>query len=77
MEEEICPECPHSEEVNPYLLYLLGFLELQEAGCPIERHELTNPQWKDLLKVRIERDRIVAEKAKAKREDEEQSDRGE
>lgn len=43
---------------------------MQDAGCPIERHELTNGQWKDLLKIRIERDKIVAEKMKEKQDNE-------
>ena len=40
---------------------------MQNAGCPIGRHELTNDQWRWLGKIKGELERIAAEEAKRKR----------
>jgi len=67
VEQEVCPVCPWSEEVQePVIHRLLEVLALQDAGCPIERHELTNMEWKALGVVKAERERITAEEARKK-----------
>lgn len=67
MEEEICPVCPWNAEVRePVIHKLLDCLALQDAGCPIERHELTNFEWQALGVIKAERERVMAEEAKKK-----------
>ena len=45
-------------------------MALEDAGCPLGRHELLDDEWLALGQLKVERDRILAEKAKAKREEE-------
>lgn len=60
-EREVCPACPWGRQVdNPVLTKLLHYLDLQEAGCPLGRHELMDNEWKALLALKNERARIWA-----------------
>ena len=43
---------------------MLEYLSLQDAGCPIMRHELTNFQWQMLGVLKNEREKITIEAAK-------------
>lgn len=40
----------------------MRFLSLQDAGCPLQRHEMTNADWIRLGLLRAERSRLLAEK---------------
>lgn len=62
-EREVCPACPWWRQVdNPVLNKLMHYLDLQDAGCPLGRHELADHEWKALLALKGERDRIWKEK---------------
>lgn len=43
---------------------LLHYLELLDAGCPLGRHELTDPEWKAIGALKAEREKIALEKTK-------------
>jgi len=65
VKKEICPTCPHYEDMsNPLLLKLLDYLALIDAGCPIERHELRNEEWRALGILRKEREKVTIERSK-------------
>lgn len=65
MEENICPRCPWSREPESPLIYkLIDYLDLIDAGCPVERHELTNYEWLALGEIKKERDRLSMEEAR-------------
>lgn len=49
---------------NVLLFRLLDFLALQEAGCPLGRHELTNAEWRLLGHLKRERDLMAREKSR-------------
>lgn len=69
MLNERCPGCPWDANINdPLLFKLIEYLNLLDAGCPIERHELSNDEWVLLGKLKAERHRIGIERLKAKRE---------
>jgi hypothetical protein len=61
----LCPICPWSRElIEPREMARLShFMILMACGCPIERHELRNIEWRWLAALRNERDRVFAEKA--------------
>lgn len=40
----------------------MHYIGLQEAGCPIERHELTDEQWLLLGRLKREMDKIIGKK---------------
>lgn len=64
----LCPICPWGRElIEPMEMARLSyFMSLMDCGCPIERHELRNIEWRWLGIMRRERDRIFAEKAAEK-----------
>lgn len=65
VEEEICPGCPHSKSIeNPILFRIFHYINLLEAGCPVGRHELTDPEWSILGQVKNEWHRLAVEDAK-------------
>lgn len=67
MKEKLCPDCIRNESnENPYLDKLIHYMELQMNGCPIERHELSNFDWKMLGTIKREYEIIQLERAKAK-----------
>ena len=45
-------------------------MSLEDAGCPLGRHELLDDEWLAFGQLKVERDSILAEKAKAKRKEE-------
>jgi hypothetical protein len=62
---EICAECPHGQEFETGVVpYLVRYLNLVEAGCPVGRHELTDEQWLMLGRIRGELKRLAMEDAK-------------
>ena len=59
-EKEICPACIHKQEVNNPIVYkLIHYMNLQDAGCQLERHELTDEQRKLLLIIKQEREKLA------------------
>jgi len=62
--ESLCPICPWGRELRePQAMErLMRFLSLLDAGCPLERHELTNSDWVRLGLLRAERSRLLMEK---------------
>lgn len=59
-EKEICPTCVHKQKVgNPLIYKLTHYMSLQDAGCQLERHELTDEQWKLLLILKQEREKLA------------------
>lgn len=67
MLKEICPGCPWSQEPETELVFdLLRYAALQEAGCPIERHELSDDMWLLLGVVKTELAQIAREDAEEK-----------
>ena len=56
--KEICPACVHKQEVNePIIHKLIHYMSLQDAGCQLERHELTDEQWISLGILKQEREK--------------------
>lgn len=41
---------------------------MQQAGCPLGRHELTNDEWRLLGAVKTELEAIAAEEAKERQD---------
>lgn len=69
MEKEICPVCPWMQDPQEPIVYkLFEYIALQNAGCPIERHELTNFEWHQLGIVKSEIDKIGVEEAREKQD---------
>ncbi len=65
MEREICPGCPHSQEIeNSCLFRLIQYINLLETGCPVKRHELTDPEWLLVGRIKSEFRRLSVEDAK-------------
>ena len=65
VKKEVCPTCPHYENIsNPLLFKLLDYLALIDAGCPIGRHELRNEEWRALGILREERGKVAIERSK-------------
>ena len=65
LESEVCPQCLRNDvRENPYLDKLIGFMNLQENGCPLGRHELRHYEWDHLAALKRERDEIISERAK-------------
>ena len=52
----------NKEIKEPILYRLMYYLSLQDAGCPIGRHELLNNEWQLLGLLKIEREIIGVEK---------------
>jgi len=52
------------EPIDPVIYKLYEYIALQNAGCPIERHELTNREWHQLGIVKSEIEKIGIEEAK-------------
>lgn len=70
METEICPVCCWDRDVSePVISKLLDYLAMLDAGCPVERHELTNNEWLALGIIKVESERLSAEKARKNRSD--------
>lgn len=44
--------------------YLVRYINLQEAGCPVGRHELTDGQWLLLGRIRGELRQLAMKDAK-------------
>ena len=61
---ELCGECGKNRQ-NAYLDYLLKYVALQDAGCPIGRHELTDEDWINLGRIKAKREEIRQENGKA------------
>lgn len=55
----LCENCPWGRETEPLLGPLLAYIALQDAGCPLGRHELRDEHWRLLPVLRAERDRIA------------------
>jgi hypothetical protein len=68
MEQEVCPACPWGRDIEPVVYKLLKYIDLIDAGCPVERWELLDFQWVLLPAVREEREAIRREKAEKQRE---------
>lgn len=67
LEKEICPLCPWGKEIsNPLIYKLLDYITLLEAGCPVERHELTDFEWKAIAILKTEQQKIITEENKEK-----------
>jgi len=67
VEQELCPNCPHSREIeNPILQKLLRYRAMIDAGCPVERHELTNQEWIWLGLIRAESEKMSLKDAQKK-----------
>lgn len=67
VEREFCSICPWGREPECKItVWLIEYSQLQAAGCPIGRHELTNDQWRWLGIVKGELERLAAESAKEK-----------
>jgi len=67
VEAEICPPCPWSDDgFSPTLGKFLDYMAMQDAGCPVDRHELLNEEWRVLGALKAERERMSAEKARKK-----------
>ena len=67
VEEQVCPACPWGKEIeNPEIYKLLDYIGLQNAGCPIDRDELRNEEWRAMGQVKAELDRLAMEDAKKK-----------
>jgi hypothetical protein len=61
VEQEICPRCAWGRELNYMAVpYLIHYLRLLEAGCPVGRHELTDQEWLILGIIRKEWERLAA-----------------
>lgn len=55
------------EEVgNPLLMKLLHYKGLMEGGCPVDRHELLDSEWKAIGLVKAECERLAHEEVKEK-----------
>lgn len=53
----------------PEALFKLNeIMRLQDAGCPIGRHELTNTEWLELGILKLVRMELEAEERKAAQE---------
>ncbi len=64
---EACTGCVWDNEVDDPIIYkLFDYLALQSAGAPIERHELTNEEWRAMGAVKNEMERLAAEEVKEK-----------
>lgn len=64
VEKEICPACIHKKQVKEQIIYkLVHYMSVQDAGCQLERHELTDEEWILLGTIRQEREIIAAESA--------------
>lgn len=59
--KELCEGCPWGKEIDPLVNWLYGKLLMQDAGCQLERHELSTEEWKLLLDFRRERDNWIKE----------------
>ena len=60
--DEVCPACPWGREVREAAIFrLLDWLALQNAGCRLDRHDLTNHEWHMLGIVRSEVGQIELE----------------
>ena len=67
VKEMICPSCDWGRKYfNPYLDRIRHYLGLQDAGCPVGRHELTDEDWLLLGIVKRERELIIAEEMRNK-----------
>ena len=68
VETEICPVCPWGRDVDDPIVYkLFRYVGLMNAGCPIGRDELLDPEWIALGVIRDEQDIISREIAEKKR----------
>ncbi|MDF1537145.1 MAG: hypothetical protein P1S46_11760 [bacterium] len=60
---EICPECPWGQVVqNPLLDKMVRYLGLLDAGAPVGRWELTDEEWSILGALKLEREKVAAER---------------
>ena len=67
VEEEVCPNCPHSNIVEHPIIYkLFHYINLLAAGCPVGRHELSDMEWGLLGQVRSEWQRLAMDEIKEK-----------
>ena len=65
VDKEICPFCCWSVEIHEPIIYkLIEYLSLQDAGCPIQRHELVDREWQWLGTLKREREKITHEEVK-------------
>lgn len=72
--EAICSDCVCGKPVPDIVPNLNTYLEMQDGGCRIERHELLNEHWKLLgymrsvrEKYRFDRATLAAEQAAAEK----------
>ena len=69
VEQEICPICPWAQEIQEPIIYkLMDFIALLNAGCPVERHELTNDEWRAVGILKAEFEKLAVKEAKEKGE---------
>ena len=74
---EVCAGCPHGQEVeNPELDRLLHYIRLQNADCPVGRHELLDQEWIAKGEVEAEWMRLETEWEKGRRGEGEPGRRG-
>jgi hypothetical protein len=54
-----CAGCPYDTEIKePIVFKLLEYVNLQNAGCPIDRHELRTEEWILFGRVKAELERL-------------------
>lgn len=63
--KELCAECDKKKKhkAEPLAVFLLTKLNMQENGCPLDRHELLNHEWRLLSVIKDERRKAAEEDA--------------
>jgi hypothetical protein len=59
--KELCSACPWGMDIDPLVPWLYDYVLMQLAGCPIERWELDNEEWKMLGQFSTERELWIKE----------------
>jgi len=67
--ERECGKCARKKKnkAEPLAVYLLDKLGMQDAGCPLGRHDLKNHEWQLLGILKNERQLVWNEEQKQKR----------
>ena len=61
---DVCSPCPWDKPVSWLVVHLNGYLEMQDGGCQLERHDLLNDYWKLLGYMKVVREEYRYDRAK-------------